>query len=747
MQQKKKFNWKFWLFLLLPFAIAAYIAGGIFCFKDLSFANFDAKMLHIVTHPFERIYWSDKSPYVFLVTFIIYLIAMSYSMSSIKNYMPGKEMGSAEWGTPEEFNRRLKSQKGDNMVLSKRCRKDYDTKETLLNNNLVVIGGSGSGKTAGFIAPNILQFHDSFVITDPKGDTVNDFAETLKSAGKRVRVINLNEMEKSHRYNPFKYIRSADDITRLITNFIANTTPAGATPSDPFWDKAESLFEQGIFGYVWLECNDVPYYRYVQINKKGQFAADAARTELGGCDPDTVEPVFDDIWKGRVWDEKTKEHLFLKPTFRSVIRLLSEAEVKGDDKMKSPLDCRMKVLERRLVLEGKDPNEHPGIDNYYKCMRGAGDTVRSIVISANARFAALANNNKLLDILDDDDIDLPSLGIGVNGDLKTQTALFCALPDDDSTYNFVAGMLYTQMFQELYRVARLYGNRLPIDVGFWFDEFANIKMPNDFEKILATCRSRNIYIAIVLQSQAQIKDLYKDKWEGLVGNCDTIIYLGGNEQSSHKYVSEMLGKWTIDKQSHGRTFGANGSSSENYDILGRELMTPDEVKNMPNEKQIVFVRGMNPVFDDKCYWFKEKEFKKYLDYPKFRFKAVPKLQMEMLNDSSVDYLKNDSSVELYLYNCTFAELAMLDIEGTGSIDMESFSSQIESFREGMKNRKRKTDVSDDMSLEELVVNTDLTAEQLSCLADAALAGVSEEILKKLVLTDAEPERIALISKL
>ena len=232
-----------------------------------------------------------------------------------------------------------------------------------------------------------------------------------------------------------------------------------------------------------------------------------------------------------------------------------------------------------------------------------------------------------------------------------------------------------------------------------------------------------------------------------MGNCDTIIYLGGNEQSSHKYVSEMLGKWTIDKQSHGRTFGANGSSSENYDILGRELMTPDEVKNMPNEKQIVFVRGMNPVFDDKCYWFKEKEFRKYLDYPKFRFKAVPKLQMEMLNDSSVDYLKNDSSVELYLYNCTFAELAMLDIEGTGSIDMESFNSQIESFREGMKNRKRKTDVSDDMSLEELVVNTDLTAEQLSCLADAALAGVSEEILKKLVLTDAEPERIALISKL
>jgi hypothetical protein len=246
---------------------------------------------------------------------------------------------------------------------------------------------------------------------------------------------------------------------------------------------------------------------------------------------------------------------------------------------------------------------------------------------------------------------------------------------------------------------------------------------------------------------AQIKALFEKQWESIMGNCDEFLYLGGNEQGTHKYVSELLGKATIDMNTYGKSTGHSGNYSTNYQLSGRELMTPDEVKNMPNEKQIVFVRGMNPVFDDKCYWFKEKEFKKYLDYPKFRFKAVPKLQMEMLNDSSVDYLKNDSSVELYLYNCTFAELAMLDIEGTGSIDMESFNSQIESFREGMKNRKRKTDISDDMSLEELVVNTDLTAEQLSCLADAALAGVSEEILKKLVLTDAEPERIALISKL
>lgn len=747
MQYKKKFNWKFWLFLLLPFAALAYIIGGIFCFDDLSFANFDIKMLYIVTHPLERIYWSERSAYVFLVAFVIYLILMSYSMSSLKNYMPGREMGSAEWGTPEEFNRRLKSKSGDNMVLSKRCRKDYDTKKTLLNNNLVVIGGSGAGKTAGFIAPNILQFHGSFVITDPKGDTVNDFAEILKDAGKRVRVINLNEMEKSHRYNPFRYIRSADDITRLITNFIANTTPAGATPSDPFWDKAESLFEQGIFGYVWLECNDVPYYRYVQISKRGQFAVEEAREALGGCDPDTVEPVYDDIWRGRVWDEKTKEHLYLKPTFRSVIRLLSEAEVKGDDKQKSPLDCRMRVLERKLLLNGKDPAEHPAVDNYNKCMRGAGDTVRSIVISANARFAALANNSKLLDILDDDDIDLPSIGIGVNGDLETNTALFCALPDDDSTYNFVAGMLYTQMFQELYRVARLYGNRLPMDVGFWFDEFANIKMPNDFEKILATCRSRNIYIAIVLQSQAQIKDLYKDKWEGLMGNCDTIIYLGGNEQSSHKYVSEMLGKWTIDKQSHGRTFGANGSSSENYDILGRELMTPDEVKNMPNEKQIVFVRGMNPVFDDKCYWFKEKEFRKYLDYPKFRFAAITKAQMELLNENSIDYLKQDGTVELIMYSCSFAELALLDIKDDDGVDIESFNKQIEAIRKDAKRKDHKADISEDMNIEEMVLKADLSPEQLKCLADAAHAGVPEETLKKLILTDAEPERIAIITKM
>ena len=741
MQKKKKFNWAFWLFLLLPTMLLAYFIGGVFLFKDLSFNNFDAKLLHVITHPFSQLYWSDKSKYVFLLIFMIYLIALSYSLANLKNYMPGKEMGSAEWGDPKKFNKNLASKDGDNIVLSKHCRKDYDSKKTLVNNNMFIIGGSGAGKTAGFIAPNLLQFHGSNIVTDPKGDTVRDFAEVLIAAGKRVRVINLNEMEKSHKYNPFKYIRSADDITRLITNFIANTTPAGSSPSDPFWDKAESLFEQGLFGYVWLECNDVPYYRYAQIKARGQFAEEKAKMELGGCDPDTVEPVFDDIWRGRVWDKNTKEHLNLKPTFRSVIKLLSEASVSDDEDKKSPLDCRMEVLSRKLVMEGKDPNDHPAIDNYNKCMRGAGDTVRSIVISANARFAALANNSKLLDILDDDDIDLPSLGIGVNGDQKTETILFCALPDDDSTYNFIAGMLYTQMFQELYRVARQYGNSLPIDVGCWFDEFANIKMPNDFDKILATCRSRNIYIAMVFQNQAQIKDLYKDKWEGLVGNCDTIIYLGGSEQSSHKYISEMLGKWTIDKRSTGRTFGANGSSSQNFDILGRELMTPDEVKNMSKSKMILFVTGEHPICDDKCYWFKQKEYKKYSKYPKYSFKPVSKPSMEILNAVALEHLHNDPNIELREYGCSFAELALLDFEEVHEIDMDRVKEQISSIRKEIEEKQNVTKLSRDMDIQELVVKANLNSEQLNKLSAAALANISEKILKELIITNADPERI------
>lgn len=281
-------------------------------------------------------------------------------------------------------------------------------------------------------------------------------------------------------------------------------------------------------------------------------------------------------------------------TFYEVLKLLGEAEVTEQGKA-SKLDVRMKFLEESSPLGAN----HPAVKQYNKCMRGAGDTVRSIIISANSRLAFL-ENKQVLRLLSKDELNLSDIGIGVNGDGETKTALFCVIPDSDKSYNFIIGMLYTQIFQELYYQADFNcGGRLPIHVTFMLDEFANVALPDDFCSLLSTMRSREISSIIIIQNFAQLKALFKDTWETIPGNCDTFIYLGGNEQSTHKYVSELLGKGTIDKKSSGETKGRQGSSSRNYDVLGRELFTPDEVRKLDNKKCIIFIRGFDPIMDNK----------------------------------------------------------------------------------------------------------------------------------------------------
>ena len=250
---------------------------------------------------------------------------------------------------------------------------------------------------------------------------------------------------------------------------------------------------------------------------------------------------------------------------------------------------------------------------YNKVVRGAGDTVRSIIISANARLGIL-ENPQILRVLDRDEMDIEEIGTGVDGDKNKKTALFCVIPDSDKSYNFLVGMLYSQIFQELYYQADFnYNGRLPVHVTFMLDEFANVALPDDFCSLLSTMRSREISCIIIIQNLAQIKALFKDTWETIPGNCDTLIYLGGNEQSTHKYVSESLGKGTIDKRSSGETRGRNGSSSRNYDVLGRELLTPDETRKLKNDQCIVLIRGYDPIIDRKFDTFKHPLFKETED--------------------------------------------------------------------------------------------------------------------------------------
>lgn len=554
-QNKKKVSLWFIVAGALLSAYAGYLLNGAWE-PGMEMNAFLESFNRVCAEPFAN-YYNETTIKAVVIALIVYATALLMYITSQRNFMPGKEFGTARFESPQMANKILADKDENfNRILSQNVKMSLNFRRLKLNGNILICGGSGAGKTFYEVKPNLMQMpHNcSFICTDPKGEILRSCGEMLRNNGYSVKVINLLEMEKSDCYNPFSYIREETDVVKLITNLISNTTPKGATPSDPFWEKAEGLFLQAIFYYVWLE-----------------------------------EPPA-------------------RRNFETVLQLLGEAEVTEQNKP-SRLDVRMKFLEETSSLG----SAHPAVKQYNKCMRGAGDTVRSIIISANSRLAFL-ENKQVLRLLSRDDLDLAELGIGVNGDGETKTALFCVIPDSDKSYNFIIGMLYTQIFQELYYQADFNcGGRLPIHVTFMLDEFANVALPDDYCSLLSTMRSREISSIIIIQNFAQLKALFKDTWETIPGNCDTFIYLGGNEQSTHKYVSELLGKGTIDKKSSGETKGRQGSSSRNYDVLGRELFTPDEVRKLDNKKCIIFIRGFDPIMDSKFIPFGHPAFDQTAD--------------------------------------------------------------------------------------------------------------------------------------
>lgn len=607
---------------------------------------------------------------------MIYGMAVLMYVTSRRNLMHGKEYGTASFADIRMVNKAIADKdKNKNRILSNNVRMSTDTSVTGLNNNMLVIGGSGAGKTFFIVKPNIMQMmlNNSFIATDPKGEIARATANMLKKNGYNVKVLNLIGMAKSDGYNPFRYIREENDVVKLVTNIISNTTPKETAPTDPFWEKSESMFLQALFYYVWLE---------MPPNRKN---------------------------------------------FQSVLELLSEAEVdaKGKD---SKLTKKMKQLAKTSKLK----QNHPAYKQYMKVIRGAGDTVRSIIISANSRLALL-ENPQILRILSKDDLHLEELGIGVNGDKHTRTALFCIIPDSDKSYNFIVGMLYTQLFQELYFQADFKNDgKLPIQVTLMMDEFANVALPDDFCSLLSTMRSRRISSIIIIQNLAQIKALFKDTWETITGNCDTLVYLGGNEKSTHQYISEMLGKSTIDKRSTGETRGVHGSASRNYDVLGRELMTPDEVRNMSNRKCLIFIKGFNPIFDDKYIPFRHKNFsqtedgggKAYIHDPSLNqesLRPVKLLSEKQINDIK-EYKKENEVV--HIMDMSLEEVMMLD--DTKRLYFENPKESESSGDEGSVKAISRTDILENMSEQELM--DEITNRM--CMMDFSREQI-EEITKSL----------------
>ncbi len=590
-------------------AYAGYLLNGAW-HQGIEFGDFVNNMTQVLSYPL-RDYYNESTLKAVIIFEIIFAMVMLMYYTSQRTMMPGREYGTARLATPKEINKVIKDKDdGKNRILSQNVRMSLDTRLTKLNNNVLIIGGSGSGKTFYEVKPNLMQRNSSFIITDPKGEILRSEGEMLKANGYNVKVINLLEMDKSDCYNPFVYLREETDVVKLVTNIMSNTTPKNATSSDPFWDKAEGLFLQSLFYYVWLET-----------------------------------PIA-------------------KRNMATVMELIGKAEVTEKDKP-SELDKQMSFLEHTSPLGAN----HPAVKQYKKCMRGAGDTIRSIIISANSRLAKL-ENKQVLRLLSKDDLNLAELGTGVSNDGHTKTALFCVIPDSDKSYNFIIGMLYTQIFQKLYYQADFnYGGRLPIHVTFMLDEFANVALPDDYCSLLSTMRSREISSVIIIQNLAQIKALFKDTWETIPGNCDTLVYLGGNEQSTHEYVSKLLGKATIDKKSTGESRGRQGSSSRNFDVLGREIMTADEVRKMDNSKCLIFIRGLDPVLDKKYFTPKHPIFSQTADGDGKPYEYVNKTEdhfigqpYELLNEQGVEHFVKikENGENVFIQDLTYEEFMSLD---------------------------------------------------------------------------------------
>jgi len=401
------------------------------------------------------------------------------------------------------------------------------------NLNTVVVGGSGAGKTRFYAKPNLCQANTSFTVLDPKGELLRSTGHLLRQKGYEVRVLDLLNMEKSHCYNPFVYLRDDNDVQRLVTNLFKSTTPKGSQSNDPFWDTAASMLLLALIFYLKYEAP-----------------------------PD-------------------------EQNFPMVMEMLRAADVREDmDEYTSPLD---ELFER---LEMREP-DHIAVKYYKDYHSGSAKTLKSIQITLAARLEKF-NLSSLAALTATDELDLPSLG-------EKKVALFALIPDNDTSFNFLVSILYTQLFQQLFYLAdHKYGGSLPVPVHFLMDEFSNVSLPEDFSKILAVMRSRNVYVSIILQNVAALKALFEKEWESILGNCDEFLYLGGNETSTHKLISESyLGKSTIDTNTYGKSSGRNGNYSTNYQISGRELLTPDEVRMLDNRYALLFIRGERPVMDEK----------------------------------------------------------------------------------------------------------------------------------------------------
>uniref|UniRef100_UPI0038733B21 VirD4-like conjugal transfer protein, CD1115 family n=1 Tax=Facklamia hominis TaxID=178214 RepID=UPI0038733B21 len=488
-----------------------------------------------------------------LILSVVIKLILIQKKKKAKKFREGREYGSARWGNEKDIEPYIDKKFENNVLLTQTERLTMNNRpknpKYARNKNVLVIGGSGSGKTRFFVKPNLMQMHSSYVVTDPKGILVLECGKMLERNGYEIKILNTINFKKSMRYNPFAYLKSEKDILKLVQTIIANTKGEGEKSTEDFWVKAEKLYYTALIGYIWYEA--------------------------------------------------PKE----EQNFTTLLAMIDASEVREEDEnFKNAVDYMFEALEK------EKPN-HFAVKQYKKYKLAAGKTAKSILISCGARLAPF-DIQELRDLMKEDELELDTLG-------EKKTALFVIISDTDDTFNFVVSIMYSQLFNLLCDKADdEYGGRLPVHVRCLLDEFANIGLIPKFEKLIATIRSREISACIILQAQSQLKSIYKDNADTIVGNCDSTLFLGGKERTTLKELSESLGKETIDLYNTSETRSNQKSFGLNYQKTGKELMSQDEITVMDGGKCIYQLRGVRPFLSDKFDITKHKNYKFLEDYDK-----------------------------------------------------------------------------------------------------------------------------------
>lgn len=574
MIEKKQVSIPFLMMLLVPILIVSYYISGIFTFPDMTILN-ATDYLPLIFEQWYKVWWNEKTPACLGVGIILWVFLCWYILYHYRNFQAGHEYGDEEWADPYDITkRRSNPDPNKNRILSQNVRVATEGENAPSNNNMMLWGSSGQYKSTSIVMRNVLESITNCIVLDVKGELLYKCGLKLKNDGYTIRVLNLKDPELSDRYNPFAYIEKEEDLIKLIANIQQSLTPPDSMSNDPFWQQGVALYLQSTFYYEWF------------------IAKEEGRTA----------------------------------TFNNVLKLINDetkydTSVKVEEGEKPPTILQMKMN----AISEKYGEDNPAVRDYRKLKEGATETVRSIIIITNAMLK-LCETKALQRVFEADDMNLREFATGVGGTVehptKNKIALFIVTDDNDSSYNFVASMLYSQALQILCRMAdydfKEQGGKLPIPLVFWMDEYYAGARPAEAEKLMGTIRSRNMSLIPILQSKSQVEALYKsNKWEIMMDNCATIVFLGcgAGALSTQKYISELLGKMTIDTFNDGK----NGNNySGNYNKTGKELLTPAGVRKMSRKNCIIFLEGEFPIIDRKAFPWETGASRSTILFAKFR---------------------------------------------------------------------------------------------------------------------------------